>query len=133
MEGRSHSKYCRHDSKGVTLREVITAAMTPEMHRAIYQRYRPLPTDDKELIAAVRDVGIIEEEIALSRAQIQKIKKMGFEDSDDEEEGKKGKKNKKHKKGNKDSNRSRRYSVGIMKDEKRRKNEGRTTSLYVRV
>ena len=87
----------RVGAKGEPLREVITAAMTPEMHRAIYQRYRRLPVDDKELIAAVRDVGIIEEEIALSRAQIQKMKKMGLEDSDDEEEKKKGKKKKKDK------------------------------------
>ena len=88
----------RVGAKGEPLREVITAAMTPEMHRAIYQRYRRLPVDDKELIAAVRDVGIIEEEIALSRAQIQKMKRMGLEDSDDEEEKKKGKKKKKDKK-----------------------------------
>ena len=40
----------RVGAKGEPLREVITAAMTPEMHRAIYQRYRRLPVDDKELI-----------------------------------------------------------------------------------
>ena len=57
-------------------REVVTAAITPEMHRAIYQGYHRLPADDKELIAAIRDVDIIEEEIALSRAQIQKMKRM---------------------------------------------------------
>ena len=51
-----------------------------------YKRYRRLPVDDKELIAAVRDVGIIEEEMAQSRAQIQKMKTMGLEDSDDKEE-----------------------------------------------
>jgi hypothetical protein len=63
-------------AKGEPLREVITAAITPEMHRAIYQGYHRLPADDKELIAAIRDVGIIEEEIALSRAQIQKMKRI---------------------------------------------------------
>ena len=60
----------RVGAKGEPLREVITAAMTPEVHRAIYQRYRRLPVDDKELIGAVRGVGTIKEEIALSRAQI---------------------------------------------------------------
>ena len=46
---------------------------------------------------------------------------------------KEGNKNKKHKKGNKDSNKLWRYSDNIMKDGRRRENEGRTMSLYVRV
>ena len=59
---------------GEPLREIITKAITPEMHRSIFQRYRRLPKDDTELLDAVREVGIIEEEIALSAAQIRKAK-----------------------------------------------------------
>ena len=44
---------------------------------------------------------------------------------------KEGKRNKKHKKGNKDSNKSWRYSDGIMEDVKKSESEGRTTNLYV--
>jgi len=59
---------------GEPLREIITKAITPEMHRSIFQKYRRLPKDDTELLEAVREVGIIEEEIALSAAQIKKAK-----------------------------------------------------------
>ena len=56
----------RVGATGEPLREIIMNAITPEMHRAIYQRYRRVPKNDADLIEAVRETGIIEEEILLS-------------------------------------------------------------------
>lgn len=46
---------------GEPLREINTGTITPEMHRAIYQRHQCLPKGDAELIEAVREVGIIKD------------------------------------------------------------------------
>ena len=55
---------------GEPLREIITATITPEIYQVIYQRHKRLPNDDAELIEAVREAGIIKEELTLSSAQI---------------------------------------------------------------
>ena len=58
----------RVGATGEPLREIITAAITPEMHRAIYQRHKCLPNNDAELMEEVREAGIIEEELILFSA-----------------------------------------------------------------
>jgi hypothetical protein len=79
--------------------------------------------DDKELIAAVRDVGIIEEEIALSRAQIQKMKKMGSEDSDDEGEEKKRARRRRRIRRRKERTRVKRGKIKTPRRERRREDK----------
>lgn len=66
---------------GEPLRAIIAKAITPEMHRAIYQKYKGLPDNDTDLIEAVREIGIVEEEIILSAIELYEEK--GKEDPKD--------------------------------------------------
>ena len=59
---------------GKALKDTIATAISPEMHRNIFLRYGRFPSKDADLIEAVREAGVIEEEILLSAAQIKKRK-----------------------------------------------------------
>ena len=105
-------------------------ALLPAYH--IYplgQRTPRLSTGPKE---AERQHQLVANRASIA-VTIQAHKSMLRQATNTNQNNKEGNKNKKHKKGNKDSNKSWRYSDSIMKDGKRRENEGRTMSLYVRV
>ena len=59
---------------GEALKDTIASAISPEMHRNIFLRYGRFPASDADLIEAVREAGVIEEEILLSATQIKKKK-----------------------------------------------------------
>ena len=59
---------------GEVLKDTIATAISPEMHRNIFMRYGRFPTSDADLLEAVREAGVIEEEILLSATQIKKKK-----------------------------------------------------------
>jgi uncharacterized protein (DUF924 family) len=59
---------------GEALKDTIATAISPEMHRNIFLRYGRFPSRDADLLEAVREAGVIEEEILLSAAQIKKKK-----------------------------------------------------------
>ena len=59
---------------GEALKDTIATAISPEMHRNIFLRYGRFPASDADLIEAVREAGVIEEEILLSATQIKKKK-----------------------------------------------------------
>ena len=82
----------RVGATGEPLREIITAAITPEMHRAICQRHKRLLHDDAELIEAVREAGIIEEELTLSSAQIHRGRRQPIVTQADQKDDKKNRK-----------------------------------------
>ena len=52
------------------LKDIISCAITPDIRRAIYLQYKRFPENDADFLNADLEVGIIEEEIALSAAQI---------------------------------------------------------------
>ena len=49
---------------GQSLKRVLTAAVTPDMYRNIWRKYSKIPDTDADLLFAVREVGIEEEELA---------------------------------------------------------------------
>lgn len=55
---------------GEALKDTVVNSITPEMHRNIYLRYRRLPENDADLLEAVREVGLFEEDSAISAVQI---------------------------------------------------------------
>ena len=105
-------------------------ALLPAYHIYLLgQRTPRLSTGPKE---AVRQHQLVANRASIA-VTIQAHRSMLEQATNTNQNNKEGNKNKKHKKGNKDSNRSWRYSDSIMKDEGRRRSEGRTTGLYVRV
>ena len=65
----------RVGATGEPFRDIIAQAIPTEMHRALYLRYETWPTNDHDLVEAVRKAGLLEEEIL--RSQAQKKKKNG--------------------------------------------------------
>ena len=84
----------RVGATGEPFRDIIAQAVPTEIHRAIYLRYETWPTNDHDLVEAVRKAGLLEEEIL--RSQAQKKKKTG---KDKDKTGKTDKTEKTDKKG----------------------------------
>ena len=51
---------------GQALKRVLTAAVTPDMYRNIWRKYGKIPDVDTDLLQAIREVGIEEEELAMA-------------------------------------------------------------------
>ena len=92
------------------------------MHRAIYQRHKHLPNDDAELIEAVREAGIIEEELTLSSAQIRRGRGQPIVSQADQKDDKKNRKDRKLK-GNADREKCKDKNQGIEATKKPEKKE----------
>ena len=58
---------------GQSLKRVLTAAVTPDMYRNIWRKYGKIPDTDSDLLHAVRDAGIKEEELARALAAKKQI------------------------------------------------------------
>ena len=53
---------------GQSLKRVLTAAVTPDMYRNIWRKYGKIPDTDGDLLHAVREAGIEQEELARALA-----------------------------------------------------------------
>ena len=58
---------------GQSLIRVLTAAATPDMYRNIWRKYGTIPDTNRDLLHAVREVGIEEEELARALAAKKQI------------------------------------------------------------
>ena len=80
---------------GQGLQELILNQLTPQMGRAIYHRHGTIPSDDKALINAIRECGMIEEEFQRDKAAMKgsskKPKSEGTPNHQEQGKGNQGK------------------------------------------